>query len=108
LLTNAAGWAMLSLTIQCLLDVILARLWPALRLSLQATAVSIVLALMAWPHWEAASVMVRPLLLAALIAGAAVSLAPLAADYTPEAWARAAARYPRLAAGLGVAQATDR
>jgi hypothetical protein len=106
-LANAAGWAMLSLTIQCLLDVLSARLWSALRLSLQAAAVSVVLALMAWPHWVAAPAMVRPLLVAALIAGAAVSLAPLAADYTPQAWARSVAWFPRLKSWLGVVWFTD-
>jgi hypothetical protein len=98
---------MLSLTVQCLLDIVSARLRPALRLALQTAAVSAVLALMAWPYWIAAPTMIRLLLVAALIAGASVSLAPLAADYTPQAWARAVARFPRLTSWLGVTWFTD-
>jgi hypothetical protein len=106
-LANAARWAMLSLTVQCLLDIVSAHLRSALRLALQTTTLSAVLALMTWPHWVAAPAMMRPLLVAVLIAGESVSLAPLAADYTPQAWARAVARFPRLTSWLGITWFTD-
>ena len=52
-------------------------------------------------------VLVRPLIVAALIAGAAISLAPIAADYVPEAWARVVARFPRSTSWLGVGCCAD-